>query len=179
MNKFILVAISLFAISGCSSDADVVDQADAGLRHKGAAIERCKDGSGTKHYPCSASIYEISGSPDDYNGKYVETVVYYPGGGAVTVFFNRDSADSHDMFSSLLMMNQVDADGGYILVSGEFHYDKSDQGSMSYRQFGLINDVSVIRRMGSLAHTLSTCSKEKCRMDYSKSGGIHPELVRE
>jgi|SRR5690606_36987122 len=173
MNKTSVLICLTLCLVGCSGKDLSQPKAEGDIDRAVA----CPKGAGTMHDPCVASIYEISGSPQLYDGKYIEAVAYYPGSGSVSLYFSEDSADSVDTLSSLLMSNALSTDDGYVLFVGLFRYDKSDQGSMAYRQFGMLDDVRLIRSLGSLSARLSACEEEKCRIDYRRSGGLLPEFV--
>jgi hypothetical protein len=127
--------------------------------------------------PCPVSPYLLLVDPSSFNGKYVDVLLYAPGGGAKIVFITRDLAEYEDYVSSIQVVSGLEKfpqDASYVRVVGLFHSDASDRGVGGgiHRQFGIFPEIVSVDRVKSVTERREECSVHNCKIVYNDGSNV-------
>jgi len=127
--------------------------------------------------PCPVSPYRLMTESDRLDGKYVDVLLYAPGGGASLVFLTRDLADYEDYTSSIKILEgaeKLPRESGYVRLVGIFSNDRSDRGLGGgiYRQIGVIKKITSVSKVKSIDERREACRAAGCYVTYDDGSNV-------
>ncbi len=134
-------------------------------------------GQNSSSNPCPVSPYRLLVDSSSFDGKYVDVLLYAPGGGAKLVFLAKDSAEYDDYVSSIQVvagMEKLPQNASYVRVVGLFSSDTSDRGVGGgiYRQFGLLREIISVTQVKSVTERREACRALDCSIVYDDGSHV-------
>jgi hypothetical protein len=127
--------------------------------------------------PCPVSPYLLLADSASFNGKFIDVLLYAPGGNTKLVFLAKNSAEYDDYVSSIQIvsgMEKLPQEAGYVRVVGNFYNDTSDRGVGGglHRQFGVFREIVSVTHVKSVTERREECKVPNCNIVYDDGSHV-------